>query len=113
MTTTSTVWDGTIDGGDLGTAPSATTDPNYVSSKTFESVSLSVEFTGGTSPTLDVVVWYWNPVTASSHLTGDTFTLDPATENLKVLDPNGHDLGFTATINGSPTTTTLHVGRRL
>lgn len=106
-------WNTTILEADLGSAPTALADNNVISNSASKgALALTANITGGTSPTLTVVVYFWNPITSAFELSGDTFVLDPASANVRVLDPNGLILGFTATATGSPTTFTLDVGER-
>jgi hypothetical protein len=106
-------WIDAIDSGDLGSAPTALTDPNVVETAELgEVVALSSEMTGGTSPTMTVTVYYWDELATAFYLSGDQFILDPANANLAVMNPNGLKLGFTAVLAGAPATAVLNVGRR-
>jgi hypothetical protein len=97
---------------DLASAPTATTDNNVIDTRLDTDVALSGEFVGGTTPDMTVTVYYYDEAAAAFHLTGDTYVLDPATDNLAVFNPNGLRLGFKAVITGSPTSADLNVGRR-
>jgi hypothetical protein len=106
------VWDTSIANGDLGSAPTATTDNNVFDARTKTDIGLSADITGGTSPTLVVTVYFYDALAASFELTGDSYTLDPATDNLAVFNPNGLWLGFTVSPTGAPSSYNLDIGHR-
>lgn len=110
---TEMTWTQSIASADIGSAPTALTDANVVpTSSAYSVLALSATITGGTDPVVTVVVYFWNPVQSTFELTGDVFTLDPATSNVRVLSPEGLVLGFTATVTGSPSSFSIDIGKR-
>lgn len=107
------LWSQNIASADLGTVPTLVSDPQVLASSAQRgTLAMSVTCVGGTSPTVTVLLYFYNTVTASFEPTGDSFLLDPATANLQTLDPAGLTLAATATATGSPTSFTLHIGSR-
>lgn len=107
------IWEDTIAQGDLGTSPTAVSDPNVlVKTANKADIVLSGDLQGGTTPTMTVTTYYYDALAAAFFLTGDQFVLDPAASNLAVMNPNGLILGFTATVTGGPSSYALNVGNR-
>lgn len=93
------------------TAPALLTDANVVSnSNILAEVSFSCELTAGTSPTVTLELYWWNPVSSSFQKTGDSFALNPASANLYVVQPAGVTLGYATVSTGSPTNIKIYVG---
>ena len=106
-------WRSNISSAALGSAPTALSDANVVAdSSALEQVVLSANITGGTTPTIDVIVYFWDSGTSTFKKTGDLFQLDPLVANVRLLNTNGLILGFTATANGGPSAFNLALGVR-
>lgn len=108
------VWDTSIAESNLGSAPTTTGDPNVYDARTKTDLGLSADISDGSDPTLTIDVYFWDALAAAFYPTGDQFVLDPATDNLVVINPNGLILGFTASPGGTtpPTTYNLNIGSR-
>mgnify|MGYP001551101050 CR=1 FL=1 len=104
-------WVNTIAAADLVSAPTSNTDPNVVDTSLLSNVALSATFTGGSSPTMTVTVYFEN-ADGNFYPTGDVLTLDLADQFVYLGNPHGLVLGFTATVSGSPTDHSLYVGER-
>lgn len=73
-----------------------------------EKLVLSGFFAGGTSPSMEVTLYFWDG--ASWQPTGDVVTLDPAGVNTAVLDVNGLRLAAEVEVSGSPVQYGLNYG---
>lgn len=108
------VWDLAISEANLGAAPTTTADANVYDARTKVDLGLSAQIADGVDPTLTIDIYFWDALAAAFYPSGDQFVMNPASDNLALVNPNGLILGFVATPGGTtpPTSYNLNIGSR-
>lgn len=107
-------WDTVISESDLGSVPTAISDNNVVDARTAVTLAIAADIADGTDPYLEIETYFWDAQANEFFPTGKSYLLNPASENIAIINPYGLYIGFVATARGTtpPTSYNLDVGTR-